>query len=316
MPIIERDQWRKQYFSDINCRDDIPISTDDRDSFELFPRHRWVYDKTRICKTQKILHAPYGREPPIYPVFSKPITNLRGMGIDSHKLASKKDYLNYCRPGHFWMEYLTGDHISSDAALINGKIVWQAHVRGITAKEGTFDHWHIMSDSLPSLENYYRAWLDEYLKDYTGLVNIESIGGKIIEVHLRVVDQWPDLYGPEWLKAVVALYTNSNWPHDAQLKRPAYSVVLFGPHGRNYAYPPEQLLQELKANDDVSSIQITFNDNMLPEKHAMPPGGFRLAVVNSYSLSKGRKTVAKLADFFGVPYSANPAQTSTPPPPP
>ena len=27
------------------------------------------------------------------------------------------------------------------------------------------------------------------------MINLETIGGRIIEVHLRFADQWPDLYG-------------------------------------------------------------------------------------------------------------------------
>jgi hypothetical protein len=30
------------------------------------------------------------------------------------------------------------------------------------------------------------------------MVNLETIGGRIIEVHLRFADQWPDLYGARW----------------------------------------------------------------------------------------------------------------------
>ena len=34
----------------------------------------------------------------------------------------------------------------------------------------------------------------------------------------------------------------------------------------------------------VSSVQITFHEDKEPGHHAMPPGGFRLAVVNAWSL--------------------------------
>ncbi|MDE2261386.1 MAG: hypothetical protein KGL45_02565 [Gammaproteobacteria bacterium] len=34
---------------------------------------------------------------------------------------------------------------------------------------------------------------------------------RIIEAHLRVTDQWPDLYGRHWLDAVVELYSKSTW---------------------------------------------------------------------------------------------------------
>jgi hypothetical protein len=39
---------------------------------------------------------------------------------------------------------------------------------------------------------------------------------------------------------------------------------------------------------DVSSVQITFHEDKDPAQHAMPPGGFRLAVVNAWSLEAGR----------------------------
>jgi hypothetical protein len=304
MPIIERDEWRKQYFADVDCPEGIVISTEDQDSFDLYPDYRWVYNKIKICETQQIRCAPHDVPPVDYPVFSKPITNLRGMGIDSHKLNNGNDYHNYCKSGHFWMEYLTGDHISSDVAIIEGEIVWQAHVKGMAAPEGTFDYWQILSEPIPQLEATYAEWLSQYLKNYTGMINIESIGGKIIEIHLRVIDQWPDLYGEGWLKAVVNLYEKAIWSYNsARPKQSAYSVVLFGSHGRQYDHPPQNLIDRLKTNENISSIQITFNNSLKASQHAMPPGGFRLAVINAYNLVEGRKIMKQLADFFAVPYS-------------
>ena len=37
----------------------------------------------------------------------------------------------------------------------------------------------------------------------------------------------------------------------------------------------------------VSSVQITFFEDKEPARHAMPPGGFRLAIVNAWSLPAG-----------------------------
>jgi hypothetical protein len=44
----------------------------------------------------------------------------------------------------------------------------------------------------------------------------------------------------------------------------------------------------------VSSVQITFHEDKAPEHHAMPPGGFRLAIVNALSLEAGRAGREKL----------------------
>jgi hypothetical protein len=40
-------------------------------------------------------------------------------------------------------------------------------------------------------------------RGYTGILNTETIGGRMIEVHLRMSDQWPDLYGAGWVDALV-----------------------------------------------------------------------------------------------------------------
>jgi len=48
----------------------------------------------------------------------------------------------------------------------------------------------------------------------------------------------------------------------------------------------------------VSSVQITFHADRPLEQHAMPPGGFRLAIVNCHDLQAGRAAREKLRAFF------------------
>ena len=72
----------------------------------------------------------------------------------------------------------------------------------------------------------------------------------MIEVHLRMGDQWPDLYGAGWLDAVVRLHAQREWAF-------------------------------------ADSVQITFHEEKDPQGHAMTPGGFRLAILNAWSLVAG-----------------------------
>ena len=83
MPIRETDPWRLQYFANVACSDDVWISTEDQDSWAWYPDHRWIYDKLAVALSQGLPAAPHGVMPPYYPIFSKPIINLRGMGIGS-----------------------------------------------------------------------------------------------------------------------------------------------------------------------------------------------------------------------------------------
>lgn len=133
---------------------------------------------------------------------------------------------------------------------------------------------------------------------YTGMLNFETIGARIIEVHMRFADQWPDLYGAGWVDALVGLYANGVWNFDDANRRDGYSVVLFGAHGVQYTHPPADFVERLSKTEGVSSIQITFHEDRPPGSHSMPPGGFRLAIVNTFDLEIGRRLREELALRF------------------
>ena len=195
MPICEADPWRLQYFENVACPPDVLISTEDTDSWTWYPRHRWVYDKVLVAQSQGLAAAPHGVEPPAFPVFSKPITNLKGMGVGSRVLRSAADYATHYAPGHMWMTLLDGRHVSSDVAVVDGEPVWWRHVTGRPIAEGTFDYWMIHAAPDAAIETRCGAWIRRIMAGYTGMMNLETIGGTIIEAHLRFADQWPDLYG-------------------------------------------------------------------------------------------------------------------------
>jgi hypothetical protein len=286
MPIHEPDPWRVQYFEDAVCPDDVDIPTDDPDSWRWYPKHRWVYDKIAVALSQGLEAAPHGVAPAHVPVFSKPITNLKGMGVGSRTLHTRADYEAANTPGHMWMTLLEGRHVSSDVAIVDGEPRWWRHATGAATGDGTFDHWHVHAAHEPAIEKYCGAWARRHLPGYTGMINVETIGGRIIEAHLRFSDQWPDLYGSGWVDALVALYRDGRWEFADRDRRDGFSVVLFAPHG-HYQHPPQELVAQVRQMPGVSSVQITFHEDKDPGRHAMPPGGFRLAVVNAWTLEAG-----------------------------
>jgi hypothetical protein len=296
MPIHEADPWRLQYFARVETAADI--TTEDADAWQWYPAHRWVYDKLAVALSQGLDAGPHGTPPPRFPVFSKPITNLKGMGAGSRVLHSKADYERHYAPGHFWMTLLEGRHVSSDLAVVDGEPRWWRHVTGKPAGEGTFDYWIVHAEPDPEIEARGGAWVRRHLADYTGMLNLETIGATIIEVHLRFADQWPDLYGAGWVEAVVRLYESGVWDFADADRRGGYSVVLFGPNGVRYRHPPTPLLDEIKRIPGVSSVQITFHEELPPERHSMPPGGFRLAVVNGFDLAAALAARERLKEHF------------------
>ena len=300
MPFCEADPWRLQYFEGIEVPREVRIPTEDPDGYQWHPAQRHIYNKLFVAESQDLTCAPHGVTPRAFPVFSKPIINLRGMGVGSRVLHDLEDYQRHLTPGHFWMTLLEGEHVSTDVAVVKGRTLWWRHCRGTPAIEGTFDHWLIEADGRPSLEAYLGSWVSRHLTGYTGMVNLETIGERIIEAHLRVTDQWPDLYEAGWLAAVVGLYTRGEWRLTPGERRNGYSIALFGPHGRRYRHPPAALVEEVRRMPHISSVQITFHEDVAAEAHAMPPGGFRLAIVNCLDLEAGRAARARLAAHFSV----------------
>jgi len=296
VPFEGVDPWRWQYFEGVDCPESTVIPIDDPTGWRLYPDYRDVYNKLFVCESQGIPNGPHGVMPKTFPVFSKPAMNLHGMGIGGRVIRSAAECEASFTPGHMWMQLLRGRHISTDVALASGVPRWWRHTVGKALPRGMFDYWTLLARPLPRLERYLRAWIRRNLRGFTGVVNFETIGGTIIECHLRLSEQWVDLNGPGWLDSVVALYVHGTWRLAAR-PRTGYSIVLFGSHGTEYAIAPGAV-NELRRRPGLSSIQITYRTDKPREQHAMPPGGFRLAIVNAWSLAAGLAARRDLKRLF------------------
>ena len=112
----------------------VNIPTEDSDAWLWYPDHRWVYDKIAIAQSQGLDAGPHGVTPPRFPVFSKPIINLKGMGVGSRVLHAQAEYEQMLTPGHMWMTLLAGRHVSSDVAVVEGEPRWWRHVTGASER--------------------------------------------------------------------------------------------------------------------------------------------------------------------------------------
>ena len=195
------------------------------------------------------------------------------------------------RFAEFWFDFRVSE---VDLELFGGLSLLVGEVGG----DGTFDYWEVSAAPAPDIERHCAAWCRKKLAGYTGMINLETIGGRIIEVHLRFADQWPDLYGEGWVDSLIRLYAHGEWRFDEARRRAGYSVVLFLPHGRRYRHPPRALQEAILRTDGISSLQITFHEERDPARHAMPPGGFRVAIVNCWDRAAGNRAREHLRSHF------------------
>tara|TARA_B100000524_G_scaffold345514_1_gene244246 strand:- start:2127 stop:3044 length:918 start_codon:yes stop_codon:yes gene_type:complete len=181
----------KKYKKNLN----LLIPKNDVESYLLYPKYNFVYNKMFICKYQKIKHAPMPIVPKKFPVIIKPIINLLGMGNNAIKIDNIKEFSKYYDNNHFWCEYLKGKHLSWDFIIRNGEIQFMFCFRGYTSNFGCFDYWKSYKKH-PKLPKIITNFIYEHLKEYTGFLNIETISNKIIEVHLRMgdIDHLPKEY--------------------------------------------------------------------------------------------------------------------------
>jgi hypothetical protein len=297
MPVCERDPWRFQFFEDVSCPQDVNIPTDDIDSYAWYPSFRWVYDKLQIARTQGLACGMAGHAPPAFPVFAKPNVNLRGMGLESAIVHTQGEFENL-PPGHMWMPLLQGEHISTDCAIINGDVKWMRHAMGFPWIDGMFTHWVIENEQRTELNDFLSSWIARHMHGYTGMMNFETIGGAIIEAHLRFADQWCDLYGREWFDALVKLYAHGTWNLQTLHTPRGYSIPLFAHHGHVPPFPPDKLQRQIRTMPHISSLQLTYDPARPEQDHPMPPGGFRLGLINCTDLRAGIEARQMLVQGF------------------
>lgn len=184
------------------------VAVSDAAAWRLNPRHRQVYDKLALALDAGLLAAPCGVAPsdcgiaPDALVFVKPIVNLAGMSVGAHTLAAAEVP---AEAGSFWCERLEGDQTSTDMLVRHGQAIWFAHTRASTARHRERPVcWEVGVD-LSDLELRLADWVARHLDGYSGLCNLELIGGRPIEAHLRGSNGFFDFYGPDFLPAWVAL---------------------------------------------------------------------------------------------------------------
>lgn len=138
----------------------------------------WVFDKLIVAKKCGHICGPkYVDVPRPDTYMVRPIMNLYGMGLGARfvHLENQTDSLNN---GEFWCEVFEGRHISID--YVDGEQVLAVEgVRDIGQPIQRFARWFTVDDKV-ELPDFLKPLAIKYKT-----LNIEMIGGKIIEVHLR-----------------------------------------------------------------------------------------------------------------------------------
>ena len=299
MPICEADPWRFQYFEHIDCPPDVRISTEDPDSWEWFPRTS--LDLRQACGS--LVTGPAGRAarcdaavvPGVLQADHEPARHGhrqpgdrlgRGVqgGTDRRTLlvhaADRCACQHRCGAGGRRTALVAahhGRHADRAARSIIGSSTPKRCRRSRTgAAHGRARH----------------------LRGYTGMVNFETIGGRIIEAHLRFADQWPDLYGARLGGgAWCVLHVTGDWDYAG---RQSHRRIQRGAVRATWPTlsPPARGADRTKCWPfrAYPACRSPFTRTRRRSTTPCRPGGFRLAIVNSTSLSAGEAGREKLRE--------------------
>lgn len=137
----------------------------------------WALDKLILSKKLGYTCGPAGIDvpkPDYYIV--RPCVNVYGLGLGAKKMHIKQT-TSHIKPGYFWCEWFEGRHLTVDYE--KGKQI--RCVEGFKP-EDTFikwDAWKVTEDEMPMPDLIKKEFGDK------PEVNIEFIGGKVIEMHFR-----------------------------------------------------------------------------------------------------------------------------------
>lgn len=169
----------------------VEVPMYDITAYQKYPRHNFVYDKLWIAQSQNIksgeLENVTQRSKIKYPIFIKPRWG--------HKSASSKNCYkikNYDelkqhldKEDMIWTEFIDAQETMTDYLLLNGTIVYQMTSVYSEEQNGFIDDYKYIDEKNQPPDNV-TEWVKTHMNDFTGVVNAQYRGNKIIEISLRL----------------------------------------------------------------------------------------------------------------------------------
>ena len=263
-----------------NCPKNLIIPINDFQSYDIYKEYRYLYNKKFIAESQNLKCGTKDNYNINFDVIVRPLINLHGMGKDAYflKKENKKEISN----DHFWVEILTGNHISVDIFLNSYGILANIAFLGKPGKLFTFEYWEY-------LENYVLSkniieWINKNVKNYNGIINLEIIDNKIIECHLRMGDL-NYFQNKELINSVILCYQNKKNIKLPNLNK-IYLIPIFVKKGKYIKLKDYDIIYYSKITNTQKYILNYFIDP--PPSHiANPLGGDRICNLTVNNLEKG-----------------------------
>jgi len=265
------DAWEEQYIK--NLKDKDLLAWSDRAAWYRYPKHSWVYDKQALAHFTGLTTYDLEREIPdkaYYPYIVKPRTNFSGLSKDAYVVSSEDEIEDW--EGMIAQEFLEGHQGTSDIVLLDGVILDSF---SFTTHKNYYSEIKLF-ESNPFLPLSVADKVRQLFGDYTGVINVEYIDNRIIEIHLRPSLQFYDICNG-FISLLPNFYKTKKWEKVPFIK--SYSRVYRTKHDGT----PEIKTMPPKP-EKVSSVQLCWEDGKPISETDPSIGRNRYMVVNGFDL--------------------------------
>lgn len=262
------DSWEAKYIQ--NLKDKELLCWSDYEAWTRIPKYSWVYDKYLLSTYTGVLTFDLETEiphPSDFPLIIKPRTNFDGLSKNAY-IASSPDEIEHIQ-NMIAQKYLTGHQGTADVIMKDGVMIDKF---AFTTHKNHYDEIKLFSSN-PFFPLRVRQKLEQILRGYTGVCNVEYIEDQIIEIHLRPSLQFYDISGG-LLERLPAFYRTGKWKpvkYEETYSR-VYRTLQNG-------YPEVKKIPD-KMPENVTSIQFCWEDGKKLSETDPSLGRNRYMVIN------------------------------------
>jgi hypothetical protein len=166
---------------------DLDMPVDDIDCWNKYPKHRWVYESSRLLESQNIKWSPFETE-----TLDKQIVLIN---LKSRRLLNRQS-------GTIWIKSQGGRFAVTETYIVKGEIKLMRH---IDAK---------CQEAAPAMvgevELRISAFVSLYFQKFTGVITTETYGNEIHQLSLRSSPELLEEKNAEVIKLLRRIYKKTD----------------------------------------------------------------------------------------------------------
>lgn len=164
---------------------DLDIPATDMECWERYPKHRWVYESTRLLDSQNITWS----------LFS---TKTHGSAVKCIDIDSNEAY----KTGEIFVKAPHGVHMLTEVFIVKGEI---KHIRHIDPTSRA-----VQSQIIGEVELRLNAFVTLHFQKFTGIITAETYSNEIYRIQLKSQSELGQETNIEIIKLLKRIYKKTD----------------------------------------------------------------------------------------------------------